>query len=109
MDEACITEGGVPLIPDDRIFEAVNILLSYQNSDGGWATYENNRGYGWYEALNPSEVRRRKRWCGDVWAAELAPTASMGWSPSGGAAFLVGRQVSLVSQSDPHQSDVQPG
>jgi squalene cyclase len=24
--------------------------------DGGWATYENNRGYGWYEWLNPSEV-----------------------------------------------------
>ena len=24
--------------------------------DGGWATYENNRGYSWYECLNPSEV-----------------------------------------------------
>jgi hypothetical protein len=22
----------------------------------GWATYENNRGFGWYEALNPSEA-----------------------------------------------------
>lgn len=22
----------------------------------GWATYENNRGFGWYEELNPSEV-----------------------------------------------------
>ena len=22
----------------------------------GWATYENNRGFGWYEQLNPSEV-----------------------------------------------------
>jgi lanosterol synthase/cycloartenol synthase len=25
------------------------VLLTLQNSgDGGWATYENNRGYGWY-------------------------------------------------------------
>lgn len=32
------------------------MLLTLQNSDGGWATYENNRGYGWYEWLNPSEV-----------------------------------------------------
>jgi squalene cyclase len=41
---------------DERIFDACNIILSYQNVDGGWATYENNRGYGWYEMLNPSEV-----------------------------------------------------
>jgi squalene cyclase len=27
-----------------------------QNPDGGWATYENNRGFGWYEDLNPSET-----------------------------------------------------
>jgi hypothetical protein len=32
------------------------VLLTLQNVDGGWATYENNRGYGWYEWLNPSEV-----------------------------------------------------
>ena len=32
------------------------MLLTLQNVDGGWATYENNRGYGWYEWLNPSEV-----------------------------------------------------
>ena len=25
-------------------------------ADGGYATYENTRGYGWYEWLNPSEV-----------------------------------------------------
>ena len=25
-------------------------------SISGWATYENNRGWGWYEQLNPSEV-----------------------------------------------------
>ena len=32
------------------------MLLTLQNVDGGWATYENNRGYAWYEWLNPSEV-----------------------------------------------------
>jgi cycloartenol synthase len=36
--------------------DACDVLLSYQNEDGGWATYENNRGSGWYEMLNPSEV-----------------------------------------------------
>jgi squalene/oxidosqualene cyclase-like protein len=40
----------------ERLCDAVNVILSYQNEDGGWATYENNRGYGWYELLNPSEV-----------------------------------------------------
>eukprot|EP00607_Mallomonas_marina_P010769 CAMPEP_0182422772 /NCGR_PEP_ID=MMETSP1167-20130531/8545_1 /TAXON_ID=2988 /ORGANISM="Mallomonas Sp, Strain CCMP3275" /LENGTH=689 /DNA_ID=CAMNT_0024601113 /DNA_START=357 /DNA_END=2426 /DNA_ORIENTATION=+ len=35
---------------------AVDVILSLHNTDGGWATYENNRGYGWYELLNPSEV-----------------------------------------------------
>jgi len=43
-------------LTDQRMFDAVNVLLSYQNVDGGWATYENNRGFGWYEQLNPSEV-----------------------------------------------------
>ena len=32
------------------------MILTLQNTDGGWATYENTRGFGWYEALNPSEV-----------------------------------------------------
>ena len=43
-------------ISDERLFKALNVLLTLQNVDGGWATYENNRGYGWYEWLNPSEV-----------------------------------------------------
>jgi squalene/oxidosqualene cyclase-like protein len=43
-------------ISPERLYDAVNVILSYQNEDGGWATYENNRGYGWYELLNPSEV-----------------------------------------------------
>ena len=43
-------------ISDERLKDAVNVLLTLHNGDGGWATYENNRGYGWYEMLNPSEV-----------------------------------------------------
>ena len=39
-----------------RMCDAVNVILELQNADGGFATYENNRGYGWYEKLNPSEV-----------------------------------------------------
>ncbi|MCL2012236.1 MAG: terpene cyclase/mutase family protein [Cystobacterineae bacterium] len=36
--------------------EAVETLLSFQNEDGGFATYELKRGGNWYEALNPSQV-----------------------------------------------------
>lgn len=43
-------------IGTSRLEKAVNVLLLYQNEDGGFATYENNRGFGWYESLNPSEV-----------------------------------------------------
>eukprot|EP00928_Gymnodinium_smaydae_P054049 TRINITY_DN37892_c0_g1_i1.p1 TRINITY_DN37892_c0_g1~~TRINITY_DN37892_c0_g1_i1.p1 ORF type:complete len:834 (-),score=165.87 TRINITY_DN37892_c0_g1_i1:132-2582(-) len=41
---------------DQSCFDAVEFLLSYQNADGGWATYENNRGWAWYEILNPACV-----------------------------------------------------
>ena len=46
------------LLPIDaqRLEKAVNVCLTLQNEDGGWATYENTRGFGWYEQLNPSEV-----------------------------------------------------
>jgi hypothetical protein len=44
------------MISADRLKDACNVILSLHNADGGWATYENNRGYGWYEMLNPSEV-----------------------------------------------------
>lgn len=43
-------------ISDERLFKSIEVLLTYQNEDGGFATYENNRGFGWYESLNPSEV-----------------------------------------------------
>lgn len=40
----------------DRFYDAVNVILTLQNADGGWPTYELNRGFAWYEWLNPSEV-----------------------------------------------------
>ncbi|GIV34829.1 MAG: squalene-hopene cyclase [Chitinophagales bacterium] len=43
-------------ISDNRLQQAVNLILSMQNKDGGWATYECTRGPAWLELLNPSEV-----------------------------------------------------
>ncbi len=45
-----------PAIDEQRIKQAVDIILSYQNTDGGWATYELTRAPKWLEKLNPSEV-----------------------------------------------------
>lgn len=53
--QGCIRTEGVRM-PDQHLFDTVRFLLSYQNGDGGWATYENNRGWSWYELMNPSEV-----------------------------------------------------
>ena len=55
-------DGSPALIPEserissDRLCDACDVILSLHNTDGGWATYENNRGARWYELLNPSEV-----------------------------------------------------
>ena len=38
-------------ISDERLFDSVNLILSLQNDDGGWATYENTRGWRWYNIL----------------------------------------------------------
>ena len=43
-------------ISKKRLFQAADLLLTWQNSDGGWATYENKRGGSWLELLNPSEI-----------------------------------------------------
>ncbi|KAJ3390521.1 Lanosterol synthase (Oxidosqualene--lanosterol cyclase) [Entophlyctis sp. JEL0112] len=43
-------------LADDRIFDAVNVLLSMQNPGGGFASYELIRGPNWLEWLNPAEV-----------------------------------------------------
>uniref|UniRef100_A0A8C3CU28 Terpene cyclase/mutase family member n=1 Tax=Cairina moschata TaxID=8855 RepID=A0A8C3CU28_CAIMO len=44
------------LVLPERLFDAVNVLLSMRNSDGGFATYETKRGGHLLELLNPSEV-----------------------------------------------------
>uniref|UniRef100_A0A672MKF8 Terpene cyclase/mutase family member n=1 Tax=Sinocyclocheilus grahami TaxID=75366 RepID=A0A672MKF8_SINGR len=43
-------------VPTERLFDAVNVLLSMRNPDGGFATYETKRGGKLLELLNPSEV-----------------------------------------------------
>ena len=44
------------LISDDRLFDTVDTLLTMQNRDGGFASYELVRGPSWLELLNPAEV-----------------------------------------------------
>ncbi len=43
-------------LPMELLRESVRLILSWQNEDGGWATYEKQRGGAWLEALNPSQV-----------------------------------------------------
>jgi lanosterol synthase len=43
-------------IAPDLLRASVDLILSWQNDDGGWATYERQRGGAWLEALNPSQV-----------------------------------------------------
>jgi lanosterol synthase len=46
-------------VPEGLLADAVALILSFQNSDGGWATYERQRGPAWLERLNPSQVFAR--------------------------------------------------
>ncbi|GBG31330.1 Cycloartenol synthase [Hondaea fermentalgiana] len=45
-------------IPQERLEQAVKIMIELQNTstNNGWASYELNRGYDWYELLNPAQV-----------------------------------------------------
>lgn len=45
-----------PVIANERLTLALDLLLSFQNKDGGWASYELTRAPAWIEALNPSEI-----------------------------------------------------
>ncbi len=45
-----------PKIPEALLRDSVRLILSWQNEDGGWATYELKRGGPWLEQLNPSQV-----------------------------------------------------
>lgn len=46
----------IKVIDKERIHAAAEMILGYQNKDGGWATYEVTRGPTWLELMNPSEV-----------------------------------------------------
>lgn len=39
-----------------RLYDAVNVILSLMNKDGGFATYELTRSYAWMEIINPAET-----------------------------------------------------
>jgi len=43
-------------ISDERIAQAAEFILSRQNADGGFGTYERRRGSSWLETVNPSEM-----------------------------------------------------
>ncbi|MED6111691.1 CRISPR-associated protein 1, partial [Stylosanthes scabra] len=43
-------------IQAERLYDAVNVILSLQNSNGGFATYELTRSYSWLEIINPAET-----------------------------------------------------
>ncbi|KAI6125392.1 terpenoid cyclases/protein prenyltransferase alpha-alpha toroid [Pisolithus croceorrhizus] len=49
-------KGVEKLISDDRLCDAVDTMLSLQNENGGFASYELVRGPQWLEWLNPAEV-----------------------------------------------------
>ncbi|MFI5306331.1 MAG: prenyltransferase/squalene oxidase repeat-containing protein [Polyangiales bacterium] len=42
-------------IEEQRLADAVDLMLGMQNDDGGWASYERTRGPRWLERLNPSD------------------------------------------------------
>ncbi|XP_040375263.1 cycloartenol synthase 2-like [Rosa chinensis] len=43
-------------IAADQLHDAVNVVLSLQNSNGGFASYELTRSYAWLEMINPAET-----------------------------------------------------
>jgi hypothetical protein len=47
---------GPPISPE-RLYDAVTVILSYQNRDGGMATYENTRSFHALEIINPAGER----------------------------------------------------
>jgi len=44
------------LVSDERLCDAVNVLISMQNDDGGYGSYERTRGSRLLELINPAEV-----------------------------------------------------
>ncbi|GMI84224.1 cycloartenol synthase 1 [Hibiscus trionum] len=47
---------GEEIIAPDQLYGAVDVLLSLQNNNGGFASYELTRTYAWMEMFNPAEL-----------------------------------------------------
>lgn len=45
-----------PFIDFERLKDGIDLLLDYQNKDGGWASYEKARAPKWIEVFNPAEI-----------------------------------------------------
>ncbi|KAF5469380.1 hypothetical protein F2P56_013460 [Juglans regia] len=43
-------------ISTDQLYDAVNVILSLQNNEGGFASYELTRSSAWLEMINPEEM-----------------------------------------------------
>ncbi|MCO5569942.1 hypothetical protein L7F22_023656 [Adiantum nelumboides] len=43
-------------ISAERFYDAVNVMLSYQNDNGGFSAFESTRSYSWLELINPSHI-----------------------------------------------------
>ncbi|KAM7477509.1 hypothetical protein LguiA_025722 [Lonicera macranthoides] len=43
-------------ITADQSYDAINFILSLQNSNGGFPSYEPTRSYAWLEVINPAET-----------------------------------------------------
>lgn len=56
--KVCLDAGdcGAAALPPELAEAAVERILAWQNSDGGWPTYERRRAPVWLETLNPSMV-----------------------------------------------------
>jgi lanosterol synthase len=50
------TPGYPTLLEDQRIYDAIDTILTYQNPSGGCSSYEPTRGGEWLEMLNAAEV-----------------------------------------------------
>jgi lanosterol synthase len=56
----CVYSYTPSLVSDERLCDAVDVMLSLQNSDGGFASYEKIRGPSFLEWINPAEVFGKK-------------------------------------------------
>ncbi len=102
-------ERGGPPLPEERLHDAVNVIMSYQNHDGGWATYENTRSFHALEARafsllsQPSfpqqTVRgglsapfRLSRLCARQFAAATIDSCFL-WKPAAASLGLASRRI----------------